>query len=297
MRKPEYLFHPRQAVHRLVRERRGAQELERVVLPWGTPILIRPDEAIGRAIWRTGVYDVVVSEAILRLAARGETAVDVGANIGVMTSAMGVAVGAAGRVLCFEPHPGLSVELSENITRWREALSWEHVERSELALSEHPGEVRLLASAGFDANRGTATLAPLSRNEGRPTSQFHVVATTLDLVLGSATIGVLKVDVEGHELEVFRGASALLSSGRVRDIIFEEYHSYPSPVTDALKSYGYQVFLIRKGLLGPVLQSPVDGRLQLDWETPNYLATRDANRAVERLGPLGWHSLRRRPRA
>ena len=259
--------------------------------------MIRPNEAIGQAIWRTGVYDVVVTEAILRLAESGETAVDVGANIGVMASAMGVAVGVSGRVLCFEPHPGLSVELSENIAQWMEALGWQQVERSELALSEHPGEACLLASAGFDANRGTATLSSLSRDGGARTSQFHVVATTLDLALGSATIDVLKVDVEGHELAVFRGASSLLSSGRVRDIIFEEYHSYPSPVTSALESYGYQVFLIRKGLLGPVLQSPIDARLQLEWETPNYLATREADRAIERLGPIGWHSLRRRSRA
>ena len=294
MRKPEYLFHPGQAVHRLLRGRERGREFERVVLPWGTPLLIRPNEAIGQAIWRTGVYDVVVSEAILRLAESGETAVDVGANIGVMTSAMGVAVGVAGRVVCFEPHPGLSVELSDNIAQWREGLGWEQVERSELALSEHPGKACLLASARFDANRGTATLSSLSGGEGEATSQFHVVATTLDLALGSAaTIELLKVDVEGHELEVFRGASSLLSSGRVRDIIFEEYHSYPSPVTHALESYGYRVFLIRKGLLGPVLQSPYDRRLQLHWETPNYLATKQADRAIEKLGPIGWQSLRR----
>jgi FkbM family methyltransferase len=294
MRKPEYLFHPGQAIRRLARGAGPDRERVEVVLPWGAPLSIRPDEAIGRAIWRTGTYDVLVSEAVLRLAEHGETAVDVGANIGVMTSAMAVAVSPTGTVLCFEPHPALSVELSENIAKWRAALGWDHVERSDRALSAHPGEAALVVPSEFDANRGTATLCPVAPGEGTATCKFDVVTTTLDLAVGrQATVGVLKVDVEGHELQVLKGASCLLASGRIRDIVFEEYSTYPSPVTDLLEAHGYSVFLLRKGLLGPTLQPPQSGGVQLEWETPNYLATKDPDRAVQRLSAVGWRSLRR----
>lgn len=294
MRKPEYLLHPGQVIRRLARGTGPDRERVEVVLPWGTPLSIRPNEVIGRAIWRSGTYDVLVTEAVLRLAEHGETAVDVGANIGVMTSAMAVAVSPTGTVLCFEPHPALSVELSENIAGWRAALGWDHVQRSDRALSDHPGEAALVVSSEFDANRGTATLCSVASGEGTTTCQFDVVTTTLDLAVGSqAKIGVLKVDVEGHELQVFQGASSLLSSGRIRDIVFEEYGSYPSPVTDLLEAYGYSVFLLRKGALGPALQPPKSAGVQLEWETPNYLATKDPERAVERLSAVGWRSLRR----
>lgn len=299
MRKPEYWFRPSQLVRRFIREREnGETGFQKVLLPWGTPLVIRPDEAIGQAIWRTGTYDVTVSEALLRLADRGDTAVDVGANIGVMASAMAIAVGTTGKVVCFEPHPSLYLELSANIAGWQEALHWNHVEASDLALSEHPGEAALAMSRQFDSNRGTASLTALASGEG-PTRHVIVHTTTLDLALGgSQEIGLLKVDVEGHELEVLKGATSLLSSGRVRDIVFEEYGTYPSPVTNLLESYGYKVFALRKGVLGPLVQSPSDVRLQLEWETPNYLATNDAQRAMARLRPIGWRSLRRqRPTA
>lgn len=295
MRKPEYWFRPSQLLRRLVRDRQGAARDQKVTLPWGAPLTIRRDEAIGQAIWRTGTYDLAVSEALLRLADPGETAVDVGANIGVMASAMAVAVGSTGKVLCFEPHPGLHLELAANIGRWKELLSWNHVERSDLALSEHPGEATLAMSSHFDTNRGTASLAALRPGEGQPADHVVVRTTTLDLALArSPAIGLLKVDVEGHELEVFKGATSLLSRGGVRDIVFEEYEPYPSPVTNFLESYGYEVFALRKGALGPSSQSPSKVRFQLQWETPNYLATNDAERATARLRPVGWRSLRRR---
>src|ERR1051326_7108633 len=78
--KPEYVFRPRQILRRFAIRPKGADDTAEVLLPWGLPFRIRPQEVLGRAIWNTGVYDLAVSEALWRLTRPGETAVDAGAN-------------------------------------------------------------------------------------------------------------------------------------------------------------------------------------------------------------------------
>jgi len=86
LNKPEYVFNPGQIYRKLLVEfGRYSNEFETVFLPWGVSIKVRPNEVIGRAILTTGIYDLSVTEVIYLLLDLGETAVDVGANIGYMT--------------------------------------------------------------------------------------------------------------------------------------------------------------------------------------------------------------------
>ena len=116
--KPEYVFRPSQIIRRLQREFQIARESEEVVLPWGLPIRVFPNETIGSCIWRTGVHDLVASEALWRLLDPGETAVDIGANIGYMTGLMARRAGPRGRVIALEPHPDIFAELQRNVGEW-----------------------------------------------------------------------------------------------------------------------------------------------------------------------------------
>src|SRR5580704_10103514 len=74
--KPEYVFRPRQLLRRFGPRPKGPDDIAEVLLPWGLPFRIRPQEVLGRAIWNTGVYDLAVSEALWRLTDPGETVVD-----------------------------------------------------------------------------------------------------------------------------------------------------------------------------------------------------------------------------
>lgn len=288
--KPEYVFRPGQVLRAVRRDRSTPGRYEVVTLPWGVPLRIRPADNIGRAIWRAGVYDLALTESILRLADPGEVAVDVGANIGVMTAAMASAVGEGGRVLSFEPLPEVFDELNDNVARWSRTVGWTHVKTIPSALSNREGAARLQVPAGFAANRGTASLRP----SGDEYDAVTVPVTTLDAAVERVeSVDVLKVDVEGHELQVLEGAHRLLETGRIRDILFEEYHPYPSPVTELLSWYGYEVRPVRKGLLGPRLLPAGTNHFDLSSELPNYLATRDPQRATERFASLGWRALRR----
>ena len=57
---------------------------------------VRPRETVGHIMWHLGVLDLAASEVCWRLLDPGETAVDVGANIGVMTGLLARRAGPTG---------------------------------------------------------------------------------------------------------------------------------------------------------------------------------------------------------
>jgi Methyltransferase FkbM domain len=143
----------------------------------------------------------------------------------------------------------------------------------------------------IDTNRGTSWTSEQVES-GKELRYIEVPLRNLDEVLDeTATIGVMKMDVQGQELNVLRGAAGLLKRHAVRDIVFEEETLYPAPTHEYLKSFGYAVFGIAETFSGVRLvlngQSPFDPEFG---PIPNYLATADPKRAIERLKPAMWRS-------
>ena len=81
------------------------------------------DHICKQAYW-FGDFDPWVDRTLARLARPGDTAIDVGANIGTTTLCLARSVGAAGRVIAFEPLPSNSAMLRSNI----EANKFQQVE-------------------------------------------------------------------------------------------------------------------------------------------------------------------------
>jgi FkbM family methyltransferase len=296
LNRPEYIFRPTQIYKRLSRSKnKQTNQFENVSLPWDVDITIRPNEVIGRSIWIMGIYDLSVTEVLWRLIDLGESAVDVGANIGYLASLMAHRVGDQGKVYCFEPHPEIYQELSHNCEQWRQASRLQSIEVYQIALSNQSGEGTLITSDYFKHNRGTATLAAtLSTNKPKTVeaAKHKVTISTLDEIIPKKEfIGVLKIDVEGHELEVLRGAKQLISEDKIRDIIFEDNRRYPTDVSQFLIDKDYTIFKIIKGFRKPLLLSLSDNHQIQSWESQSYLATKDVNRAKNRLSGQGWYSL------
>ena len=115
-----------------------------------------------------------------------------------------------------------------------------------------------------------------------------------DVVQATNPIGVCKIDVEGHELNVLKGAARLLSERRMRDIIFEDFGQYPSAVHQLLLDSGFSIFSIHSGLLGlrlvPGVQRAAFKKVR---DGQNFLATLEPKRALQRFEAIGWKSLRR----
>jgi hypothetical protein len=113
-----------------------------------------------------------------------------------------------------------------------------------------------------------------------------------EFVADEDKIGVMKVDVEGLEFQVLKGAEPVLRRHGIRDIIFEDYNRYPTEATALLQGAGYAIFSINLDLWGLKINPPSTQSETREGYIPNYLATCDPERALTRLGRKGWQALR-----
>lgn len=125
--------------------------------------------------------------------------VDVGANCGLYTREL---ARLSKRVHAFEP----SRQMAEVLRHTSAA----NVEVHEIALSDREGEADLLIPQGEQgAVHGLASLEPRVALSAKSCVALHVPMTRLDAVV-LEDVSFVKIDVEGHELNVLNGAVALL---------------------------------------------------------------------------------------
>ena len=273
--KPEYIFRPRQVLRRL--QLNGGSEPESVQLPWREiPFSINPKETIGRALITTGVYDLAVTETFARVIEPYDIVCDVGANIGYFTS---LASSKGAKVYSFEPHPLVFNRLKNNCDD-------RDVFLQKIALSDRSGQASLHIPVDFEKNEGIASLEKSEQSS----EQVQVELQTLDQFMrGKASqIKLMKIDVEGHELSVLKGAERYLKENRIEYIVFEDFAGEDSAVIKYLNKMGYFVKRLHKGLVKPVIMSVEEGRDIPLWEPPNYLACKHERKLEDLFKQVGW---------
>jgi FkbM family methyltransferase len=144
-----------------------------------------------------------------RLLRAGDTMVDVGANIGNMALAAAAGVGPDGRVYAFEPHPRIFRFLQGNIQ-----------------LNHRANVIPVMCAVGSeDATLTFTDVVSDDMNRISSEGSRRVRQVALDSYLADVPkIRVLKVDVEGYELSVFEGASAVLN--RTDYVHFESWEKH-----------------------------------------------------------------------
>ena len=293
--KPCYLFAPGNLLRRLWLAIRPVRNGIRVVsLLWGGQLEVDLADSVGREIFTQRIFDISVSECAGRLINPGDHVVDAGANIGYMSTLFAAMVGKSGRVDSFEPHPKIRQKLEANLSRNAGRRGGTgNVTVHSCALGEQSGEANLVETEYFAFNQGTAKLAiGAPGEESKPGVIRHPVQVeTLDDLFPSAEISLLKIDVEGHELQVIRGARRLLKEKRIRHVIYEDHAEGNSGLPETFASHGYTVFSIGRTLRGLELRVPGE-RIALDtsWESPSYLATSLPDQVRSRIGK-GWKIL------
>jgi FkbM family methyltransferase len=146
----------------------------------------------------------------------GQTVLDIGAHHGLYTLFASERVGARGKVVSFEPSPRENEALRNNLALNR----CRNVQTENLALGDQEGECILHVIDHGET--GCNSLRPPS--SGGASTPVKVRITTLDHWLDEHAIGpvhFIKLDVEGGELAVLRGADRLLSQ-RPRPVILAE---------------------------------------------------------------------------
>ena len=221
-----------------------------------------------RFLWRAHrarLLDQATELALIRRHTRaGDLACDVGANKGSYLYWMSRW---AGRVVAFEPQPGLASYL-ETVAA---TLPLRNVTIERKGVSDHSGVLTLYMPS---VNSPEASLVPI---EGAQKCEVPVVSLD-DYFAAGERLAVLKVDVEGHELGVFRGADRILREDKPL-LLFEceQRHLQTGSVFDCfrhLEARGYAGRFIHGRALKPVSefdlaihQNPTGDRF---WREPGY---------------------------
>lgn len=202
------------------------------------PLAIFAFDHVGRSVELWGRYErdelALLMQCLEGLVDRGGVAVDVGANVG--NHALFFAAHFA-EVLAFEPHPRTHALLALN------ASLRSNVRCFPFALSDRVGTAMLATPPG------NAGMASIETADGAADSRgaVEVPLRRLDDLaeLAGRRVALLKIDVEGHEAAVIRGAQAVLRRDRpavVFEQLADDIEDGSSPALDALRGCGYSRF-------------------------------------------------------
>ena len=186
-----------------------------------------------------GLYEVNKHKAIKSLLRPGNTFIDIGVNKGDFSLLAAKIVGEAGHVLSFEPEP-------TNVRWTKKSIDlngYDNIQLFEIALSDENGEATLY----LGKKSGFNTLVPNQR--ARDCGIINVKTKTLDRFLEEVefnfSIDMIKIDVEGSEMEVLRGASRALSENN-NVILLIDIHPRlgvdPENVCNYLMEEGFSIF-------------------------------------------------------
>lgn len=167
----------------------------------------------------------------------GMTVLDVGANVGVYTFSAATRVGPTGRVLAIEPFSECIQCLQTTVQL--NQLDWVTVVAG--AASDQVGKAKLALQAASELNEIIAENEAIS-------SHFEVVnCLTLDSLIESenlSQVDYLKIDAEGHEMQVLQGGQHLMQ--RFKPVILYEniagLKGGNRSTAEFLLSQGYQLF-------------------------------------------------------
>jgi len=203
----------------------------------------------GRVLGARG-YEAKVWDTISQSVKPGDCVWDVGANIGLYTRQFLDLVGPQGRVVAFEPSPTNRVRLEQAL------VGRDNATVMPIALSRTSGTAVLLQ--GEDEIGATSRI---TAQPSRPGSTHQITMAAGDDLVAKRDVAsptVLKIDVEGHEIDVLLGLGEVLKQPTVRHVFVEVHFELleAQGLTDGPRSV--------EGLLR-------DGGLHLRWLDPSHV--------------------------
>ncbi len=198
--------------------------------------------------WRSLLfrYEPNVGAAIKSNLSPGSIFFDIGANVGWFTLLASKIVGPSGQVYSFEPSPDVYARLSENVR------DLTNVQTFQYGIGNRDGELEFASQGASTSASFVEAITEMNKDflPDTPIRKVRVEIRKIDSLLSQIKRpDLVKIDVEGFELEVLKGAANLLSQGPV---LIVEIHPPQLKLSDGsetaifhlLESFGYSCEVI-----------------------------------------------------
>ena len=212
----------------------------------GGKAVVPAHDYVGRAMLYVGDLDRKISYLVDACVEQGDVALDIGANLGLVSLRLAERVGPTGTVHAFEPSPRLGGYLAATLS----ANPQHNIVHHAVALGRERATLPLHVPGH---NAGAATL----RSSGAAMADTTVTVPVHPLSDYAAENGIkradfVKIDVEGFEAEVVLGAMAFLERTRPKVIVLEENARVTPdvlpPALRVLSNASYDIFALPRRL-------------------------------------------------
>jgi FkbM family methyltransferase len=150
-------------------------------------------------------WEPKIAAILTKYCKKGTTAVDMGAYIGTHTMALVDGVGTKGKVVTFEPQPWAFNGIKKTLTK----NGIKNVKVVNAGLSDKKGTIKFCS----DGSGSSSVCTERSANKKKWTEVYDIPIVTLDSYK-LKNVSIMKVDVEGHELNALMGAKKTILSSK-----------------------------------------------------------------------------------
>jgi FkbM family methyltransferase len=216
-----------------------AQETVAVRTSDGFELTVNPNDLIGRHVYLTGEFDRSVVELICAFAEPNDILLDIGANIGYVSSCFINAIPGS-FVVAVEPQPTVLDLLGTNLARFGRHQIYP------FALSDRDGD------AWFDIHPTNKGASRIVTSCGTRTTRIQTrTGARMFAELNINRVDLVKIDAEGAEEAIIRSCAGQLNEFQPRAIVFEDNEKgmrENGPLRFVLSQINYRVFGIKKTL-------------------------------------------------
>lgn len=207
----------------------------------GLMLCNRHDQYVGRSIIEYGEFSELETELFRQICGLGDFVVEVGANIGAHTLSLAQIVGPAGVVHAIEAQAIVHQTLCANMA----LNSVTNVRCHWVAAGERSGTVRIPAiNYAQSGNFGGVEIDKFESGE-------PVALVRLDDLLDLARCRLLKLDVEGMEAAVLRGATGLIAAHRPILYVENDRLEKSQELIELIRGFGYRLWWHMPPLFNP----------------------------------------------
>ena len=209
---------------------------------YGYMVYNKNDIYVGKSFEHYGEFSEFEADLFRQICVQSDRVVDVGANIGAHTLMLARQVGPTGRVYAFEPQRGVFQTLCANMS----INSIGNTECFQTAVSDEPGFINIPdIRYDLEGNFGGFEIEKYSR------SGIKTPVVCLDDVLDVPTLKLIKIDVEGMELGVIKGARQTIQKYAPALYVENDRIDKSKALIEEISSLDYRMYWHQPPLFNP----------------------------------------------